>query len=167
MECNHGVSTGGSQKGTLTSDGGTYAIWEHQQVNQPSIQGTSTFQQYFSIRQDCASSGTVTIQNHFKAWAAQNMNLGSLNYQVVSVESWSGAGSATQQVTNDGSGAASPAPAPASPAPAPSTGGGGGGNTGSCSAIWGQCGGQGWSGPTCCSQGTCKSNGQYYSQCVQ
>ncbi|KAJ3054369.1 hypothetical protein HK097_001978 [Rhizophlyctis rosea] len=36
------------------------------------------------------------------------------------------------------------------------------GNTGgNCSARWGQCGGQGWSGPTCCSQGTCTfSNGR-------
>jgi uncharacterized protein len=31
-----------------------------------------------------------------------------------------------------------------------------GGNTGTCSAMWGQCGGQGWTGPKCCSSGTCK-----------
>ncbi|KAI9163924.1 Acetylxylan esterase [Paramyrothecium foliicola] len=35
-----------------------------------------------------------------------------------------------------------------------------------CQALWGQCGGQGWSGPTCCTQGTCKSSNQWYSQCV-
>lgn len=44
----HGYSPGGSQKGTLTSDGSTYQVWQHQQTNQPSIQGTSTFQQYIS-----------------------------------------------------------------------------------------------------------------------
>ncbi|OBT68040.1 hypothetical protein VE03_01439 [Pseudogymnoascus sp. 23342-1-I1] len=27
---------------------------------------------------------------------------------------------------------------------------------GGCSAMYGQCGGQGWTGPKCCSQGTCK-----------
>ena len=42
----NGYSTGGTQKGTLTSDGSTYTVWQHQQTNQPSIQGTSTFQQY-------------------------------------------------------------------------------------------------------------------------
>ena len=36
---------------------------------------------------------------------------------------------------------------------------------GNCAPIWGQCGGQGWTGPTCCQQGTCKSSNQWYSQC--
>ncbi|KAJ3040525.1 hypothetical protein HDV00_010835 [Rhizophlyctis rosea] len=41
------------------------------------------------------------------------------------------------------------------------------GNTGgSCSAQWGQCGGQGWQGPTCCSSGTCRAQNTYYSQCI-
>ncbi|KAK4158692.1 family 1 putative carbohydrate esterase [Cladorrhinum sp. PSN259] len=41
------------------------------------------------------------------------------------------------------------------------------GNPGTnCSPQWGQCGGQGWSGPTCCSQGTCKFSNDYYSQCI-
>ena len=93
MEVADGYQTVGTNKGTVTSDGGTYAIWEHQQVNQPSIQGTSTFNQYISIRQSSRTSGTVTVQNHFNAWAAAGMNLGTLNYQVIAVESWSGSGS--------------------------------------------------------------------------
>jgi endo-1,4-beta-xylanase len=100
MDCNHGVSTGGSQKGTVSSDGSTYAIWQHQQTNQPSIQGTSTFQQYISINQACKPSGTITVANHFNAWKSHGMNMGSLNFQVIAVESWSGSGSATQSVTN-------------------------------------------------------------------
>ncbi|KAI8623335.1 SGNH hydrolase-type esterase domain-containing protein [Xylariaceae sp. FL1651] len=36
----------------------------------------------------------------------------------------------------------------------------------SCAAMWGQCGGLGFSGPTCCSAGTCKASNQYYSQCT-
>jgi beta-xylosidase len=38
--------------------------------------------------------------------------------------------------------------------------------TGACAAMWGQCGGEGWTGPKCCSAGTCKSSNQWYSQCV-
>lgn len=37
---------------------------------------------------------------------------------------------------------------------------------GNCSPKWGQCGGQGWSGPTCCSQGTCTPSNNWYSQCL-
>ncbi|KAL2754929.1 carbohydrate-binding module family 1 protein [Sodiomyces alcalophilus JCM 7366] len=37
---------------------------------------------------------------------------------------------------------------------------------GNCAAMWGQCGGQGWSGPTCCSQGTCQQQNPWYSQCL-
>ncbi|KAK6514721.1 hypothetical protein TWF281_004917 [Arthrobotrys megalospora] len=38
--------------------------------------------------------------------------------------------------------------------------------SGSCSALYGQCGGIGWTGPTCCSQGSCKFSNDYYSQCL-
>ncbi|CAP62281.1 uncharacterized protein PODANS_5_12330 [Podospora anserina S mat+] len=37
---------------------------------------------------------------------------------------------------------------------------------GNCAALWGQCGGSGWNGPTCCSQGTCRASNQWYSQCL-
>ncbi|PPR04239.1 hypothetical protein CVT24_013322 [Panaeolus cyanescens] len=41
------------------------------------------------------------------------------------------------------------------------------GNPGTCSAKWGQCGGQGWTGPTCCVSGsTCQAQNQWYSQCL-
>jgi hypothetical protein len=37
----------------------------------------------------------------------------------------------------------------------------------SCSAVYGQCGGQGWTGATCCATGsTCTYNNAYYSQCL-
>ncbi|KAF7310068.1 Glycoside hydrolase family 3 protein [Mycena indigotica] len=32
--------------------------------------------------------------------------------------------------------------------------------------LWGQCGGQGWTGPTTCSQGVCTYMNAYYSQCI-
>jgi endo-1,4-beta-xylanase len=92
MENPIGYQKVGSHKGSVTSDGGTYDIWEHQQTNQPSIKGTQTFQQYLSIRSSGRSSGTVTLQNHFDAWSKAGMKLGSLNYQVLAVESWSGSG---------------------------------------------------------------------------
>ncbi|KAM0326657.1 hypothetical protein ACHAQA_006526 [Verticillium albo-atrum] len=37
---------------------------------------------------------------------------------------------------------------------------------GNCAPLWGQCGGQGWNGAKCCSQGTCRAQNQWYSQCL-
>jgi endo-1,4-beta-xylanase len=41
-----------------------------------------------------------------------------------------------------------------------------GGDTGNCAAKFAQCGGQGWSGPTCCQSSTCTVSNQWYSQCL-
>jgi hypothetical protein len=39
---------------------------------------------------------------------------------------------------------------------------------GHCSALWNQCGGQGWAGAMCCSEGAkCVKQSVYYSQCVE
>ncbi|GKT49811.1 endo-1,4-beta-xylanase 1 [Colletotrichum spaethianum] len=95
-----GFSQTGTKKGTVSSDGGTYTIWEAQRVNAPSIQGTKTFNQYISFRNGGRSSGTVTLANHFNAWAKAGMKLGTMNIQVVAVETWNGAGSAKQTVAH-------------------------------------------------------------------
>jgi endo-1,4-beta-xylanase len=99
MEDPTGYQKVGTHKGSVTSDDGTYDIWEHQQVNQPSIKGTTTFQQYISVRSGKRSNGTVTVQNHFDAWSKAGMKLGSLDYQVVAVESWSGSGQGQLKVS--------------------------------------------------------------------
>ncbi|KAL9113306.1 MAG: hypothetical protein Q9227_002641 [Pyrenula ochraceoflavens] len=148
MEDPIGYPQQGTQKGTLTSDGATYTIWEHQQVNQPSIQGTTTFNQYISIRQSPRTSGTVTVANHFNAWAKAGLNLGALNYQVVAVESWSGSGKGQISVskgTSSGSGSGGSGTGTGT-----GTGTGSGSGSSGAAAQWGQCGGTGWTGPTTC-----------------
>jgi len=90
--------TAGTYMGQVTSDGGTYNIYEHQQVNQPSIQGTATFEQYLAIRTSPVSSGTITTSNFIHAWASHGMNLGTLNYQILATESFGG-GSGNSSVT--------------------------------------------------------------------
>lgn len=86
-------SAQGQKLGTYKSDGGTYEIWKHQQVNQPSIAGTTTFWQYISNRVDNKrpGGGTVTMANHFAAWKKAGLNLGTHDYQVVATEGWGNA----------------------------------------------------------------------------
>ena len=114
--------TAGTYMGQVTSDGGTYNIYEHQQVNQPSIQGTATFEQYLAIRTSPTSSGTITTQNFFNAWASHGMNLGTLNYQILATESFGGGSGNSSVTVNSGSSGGG-------------GGGGGGGGSSGCTAT--------------------------------
>jgi len=165
-------STGATKKGTVTLDGSVYDLLTSVRTNQPSIDGTQTFNQFWSVRRDKRTGGTVDVPAHFRAWANAGMNLGSEhNYQIVACEGYFSTGSCTITVKEgSSSGGTTTANPPASSTTSPTTqptttsqpptGG-------TCAAIYGQCGGQGWNGSTCCQSGsTCKFSNPWYSQCL-
>jgi len=108
---------GATPKGTIIVDGGTYEIYETTRVNQPSIDGTATFQQYWSVRTSRRTSGTVSVTEHFKQWERMGMQMGKMYEVALTVEGYQSSGSANVYKNEIRIGA-NPTPGPS---PSPST----------------------------------------------
>ncbi len=91
---------GAAVLGTVDSDGGTYRIYRTQRVEKPSIRGTRTFYQYWSVRSAKRGQGadnTITFANHVEAWRSHGLELGTMDYQVLATEGFGSTG--TSDVT--------------------------------------------------------------------
>lgn len=98
-------SSAAQKKGTVTCSGRTYDVLQTTRYNQPSIDGTQTFQQLWSVAQDAQRNGTVKgvvdMGCHFKAWEALSVTkLGTHNYQLLVVEAYFSSGTATITIAN-------------------------------------------------------------------
>ncbi len=102
---------GSTSKGTITVDGATYDLYETTRVNQPSIKGTATFQQYWSVRTSKRTSGTISVSDHFKAWESKGMKMGKMYEVSFVVEGYQSSGKAdvTTMTINVGNGPQQPA----------------------------------------------------------
>lgn len=89
--------------GTVEANGNTYDIYRTERINQPSIHGTETFYQYWSVRQDNPArnnaethiAGRISISKHFDAWEKAGMDMSGVMYEVaLNVEGYQSNGSA-------------------------------------------------------------------------
>lgn len=85
------VTFNATSVGSLSSDGHNYGVYKHQQVNQPSIQGTATFWQYLSQwgGSSTGSNHSITIANHFNYWKSHIGSMGANNLQILAIEAYS------------------------------------------------------------------------------
>ena len=125
--------SGGTDYGSFQSDGATYNVRRCLRTQQPSIDGTQTFYQYFSVRSPKKGfgniSGTITFANHANFWGSKGLALGNHDYQVLATEGYQSRGSSDITVSQgtSGGGTSSTPPTPSSSSSSVATGGG---NTG-------------------------------------
>lgn len=143
--------------GTLNSDGSDYQVCLVDRGN--------NYLQNWSVRKNKRSSGTVTTANHYNYYQSHGMThnpLSAASYQIVSTEGYGSSGSASITVSEASGSISSSVGSSTSTTSASSSPP----TSGACSAAYGQCGGLGWTGPVCCSTGSCHTSNPYYSQCL-
>ena len=95
-----------SALGTVYADGGTYDIYKTTRVNMPSIDGDTTFDQYWSVRQSKPSAngtkieGTISVSQHFKAWEQVGLKMGKMYEVALNIEGYQSSGKATVYKNN-------------------------------------------------------------------
>ena len=87
-----------TNKGTITVDGGQYEVIQTTQVNKPSIRGTTTFQQWFSIRKSARQSGHISISEHWTQWKKLGFQAGRMYEAKLCVEGYNASGGASGTV---------------------------------------------------------------------
>lgn len=78
-------NTGQSFYGYHNSDGAQYELWSKYNGN---------LRQYWSVRRTNRRAGTITFNNHYRAWKAAGLPLGSLGNTFIVVEGQQGTGNA-------------------------------------------------------------------------
>ena len=86
--------TGDDLIGTVKLDGGTYDVYVTMRVEEASINGTQTFPQFWSVRTDRRSEGTISVSEHFKLWESMGMELGNMFEVAFCVEGINSSGEA-------------------------------------------------------------------------
>jgi hypothetical protein len=86
----------------LSVDGGSYTLCVRNTTGTGGDRcgGAASWNQYYSIRHDNRTCGTISVTEHFKAWSAAGHDLGNLLEVKVLLEVGGGQGTADFSVAN-------------------------------------------------------------------
>ena len=93
----------GTKMGSCTIDGKSYDILKSMRYNKPSIEGTTTFAQYWSVRTSSGSRNNTTnymkdkvsVSKHFDEWSKAGLDMSGTLYEVsLNIEGYRSNGSA-------------------------------------------------------------------------
>ncbi|KAF3914496.1 hypothetical protein AA313_de0206322 [Arthrobotrys entomopaga] len=144
------ATSGGQIEVRLGSTSGTL-------VGTCSVPGTGGWQTWTTVT--CAISGATGTQDlYFRFTGSSGTSLFNFNWWQFTSSSGTSPTSSTTSTTTKAITSTS------STTSARTTTSSSGGTN--CGSLYGQCGGIGWTGGTCCSQGTCTYSNPYYSQCL-
>ncbi|EAQ89463.1 hypothetical protein CHGG_06082 [Chaetomium globosum CBS 148.51] len=79
-----------------TADGSEYSLGRNIRYGLPI--GGSTIVQYYAVRRNKRSSGSVTVADHFAAWKERGLKLGAFKDQIVATEGYASNGSSSVTV---------------------------------------------------------------------
>jgi hypothetical protein len=99
MPVNPGNTT---NKGTADIDGGKYTLYTRNTTGTggSKCSGTTSWVQFYSVRQKARQCGQISVTEHFAAWAAAGMALGKMDQAQILVEVGGGTGSVDFSVAN-------------------------------------------------------------------
>jgi len=99
MPVNPGSTT---NKGTVEIDGGKYTLYTRPTTGTggSKCSGTTSWQQFYSVRQTARQCGDISVTKHFDAWAAAGMTLGKMDQAQILIEVGGGTGSIDFTVAN-------------------------------------------------------------------
>ncbi|KAK3291260.1 glycosyl hydrolase family 61-domain-containing protein [Chaetomium fimeti] len=161
--CGYGQNTLAAKVPKDTPNGEYLARFEHIGVHRSHVNQPEHYISCMQIKVVNGGSGspgpTVKFPGAYKSsdpYANFSIYNGFKPFTIPGPAVWSGGGGSGGNGGNGGGnsgGGSTPQPEPSNPGTA-------------CAPMWAQCGGSGYSGPTCCSAGSCKASNQWYSQCV-